>query len=133
MSSYFLQREGHRIFVLSTIKIKEGATGGQGALFLYSKKEASLTLSALEYPVCGALCERDVKFHAPGLKPVSDCQRSRTQRGRCYFWPLQDSFCLLQRLQRGAGSCQEQGTTLGRLALSQSGTSADPKMKVQRW
>lgn len=53
--------------------------------------------------------------------------------GDTSLWTLQDSLCLLQRVWRGAGSCQEQGTALDRLVLSQLGAFPDPKTKVQRW
>lgn len=44
------------------------------------------------------------------------------------LWPLRDSSFLPQNVQGGADSCQEQDIAADRLALSQSGSSADPKM-----
>lgn len=85
MSFYFLQRECHRIFVLSTFKIKEGATGEKGVLlfffFLYSNR-MKLPLPFLlwnSHFVVHSVKEM-LDLRLPGLHPIiSGFQRSRSQ------------------------------------------------------
>lgn len=92
MSFYFLQRECHRIFVLSTFKIKEGATGEKGVLFFFFffwySNRMKLPLPFLlwnSHFVVHSVKEM-LNLRLPGLHPIiSGFQRSRNQHRRCFF------------------------------------------------
>lgn len=71
-----------------------------------------------------------VNFMLPDLHQYQASKDQETSSRDVSSDLLQDSSCLLQPLWHGAAFCQELGSVLGRFALSQLGTFADPKMKA---